>query len=179
MEFAIGGKQEETNAVSGTTVMNVQSRHQKPFHLRSHQHQEVEVRREKGVSEAGVRLGKPIDNRAKTSWKVLALNYLVTIGILPKVNQNSQNRAVNSAQSALEGWGTTKQKAEEGCWQKCSSNSERCSTVGLRIAGRRAAGIFSDFTEGHKSLGTTWTSTIRKNCAAPGKHPRKQRSIAE
>ena len=71
-EFAISGKQkdnvrEETNAVSGTTVMSVQNRHQKPFHPLSHQHQEVEVRREKGFSEAGVRLGRPIDSRAKTS----------------------------------------------------------------------------------------------------------------
>ena len=36
----------------------------------------------------------------KTSWKVLALNYLVTIGILPNGSLKSQNRAVNSAQSA-------------------------------------------------------------------------------
>ena len=51
-EFAVGGKQkdsvrEETNAVFGTTVMSVQNRHQKPLHPLSHQHQEVEVRREK------------------------------------------------------------------------------------------------------------------------------------
>ena len=52
-EFAINGKQkgsvrEETNAVSGTTVMSV------PNH-----------RREKGASEVGVHLGSPIDSRAK------------------------------------------------------------------------------------------------------------------
>ena len=51
-DFAISGKQkvsvrEETNAVSDTTVMIVQNRHQKPLHPRSSQHQEVEVRREK------------------------------------------------------------------------------------------------------------------------------------
>ena len=68
-EFAISGKQkdsgrEETNAVSGTTVMSVQNRHRKPL---NHQHKEVQVRREKGASEAGVRLGRPIDSRAKTS----------------------------------------------------------------------------------------------------------------
>ena len=49
--------------------------------------------------------------------------------------------------SALEGWGTTKQKTEEGWWQKCSSNSGRCTTVGLCITEQRAAGIFTDFTE--------------------------------
>ena len=82
-EFAFSGNQkgsvrEETNAVSGTTVMNVRSRQQKRFHFLNHHHQEVEVRRDKGASEAGVRLGRPIDSRAKTSRTVLALNYLVT-----------------------------------------------------------------------------------------------------
>ena len=86
--FAISGKQkgsarEETSVVSGTTVMSVQNRHQKPLHPLSHQHKEVEVRREKRTSEAGVHLGSSIDSRAKTSWKVFARNHLVTIGILP------------------------------------------------------------------------------------------------
>ena len=38
--------------------------------------------------------------RAETSWKVFALNYLVTTGIFPNVSFTSQNRVVNSAQSA-------------------------------------------------------------------------------
>ena len=72
MEFAISGKQkgsvrEETSAVSGTTVMSVQNRHRKPLHPLSHQHQEVEVCREKGASEAGVLLERSIDSCAKTS----------------------------------------------------------------------------------------------------------------
>ena len=71
-EFAISGKQkdsvrEETNAVSGTTIMSVQNRHQKPLHPPSHQHQEVAVCQENGTSEAGVRLGIPIDSHAETS----------------------------------------------------------------------------------------------------------------
>ena len=69
-KFAISGKQndsvrEETNASSDTTVMSVQNRHQKTAPSSSH-HQEVEVRREKGVSEAGVCLGRPIDSCAET-----------------------------------------------------------------------------------------------------------------
>ena len=75
VESKKGSVREETNAVSGTTVMNVQNRHQKPLHPLSHQHQEVEVRRAKGASEARVRLGRAIDSSAKTSWMVLALNY--------------------------------------------------------------------------------------------------------
>ena len=54
------------NAVSGTTAMSGQNRHRKPLHPLSHQHQEVEVRREKGASEARVCLGRPIDSRAET-----------------------------------------------------------------------------------------------------------------
>ena len=70
--FAISGKhkdsvREETNVFAGTTVTIVQNRHQKPFHPLSHQNQEVEVRREKGTSEARVRLGSSIDSRAETS----------------------------------------------------------------------------------------------------------------
>ena len=80
-EFAVSGKQkgsvrEETNAVSGKKVMNVQNRHQKPLDTLSHQHEEVEVRRENGASEAEARLGSPTYSRAKTSFVVLALNYL-------------------------------------------------------------------------------------------------------
>ena len=90
-EFAISGKQkdsvrEEINEVSGTTMMNVRNQHQEPLHPLSHQHKGEEVRREKGASEAGVRLGSPIDSRAKTSWMVLALNYLVTTGNPPNVS---------------------------------------------------------------------------------------------
>ena len=81
-------------------VMSVQNQHPKPLHLLSHQHKEVEVRREKEPSEVGVHLGGPIDSRAKTSWKVFALNYLVTIGIFPNVSLISQNLDANSAMSA-------------------------------------------------------------------------------
>ena len=71
-EFTVSGKQkdsvrEETNAVSATTVMCVQNQHQKPFHPLSHQHKEVEVRREKGTSGTGIHLVSPIDIRAETS----------------------------------------------------------------------------------------------------------------
>ena len=65
-EFAMSEKQkvsvrEETNAVSDTRVMNVKNRNRKPLHPLSHQHQEVEVRREnRGRSQSGK------SNRAKT-----------------------------------------------------------------------------------------------------------------
>ena len=154
-----------------------QNRHRIPLHLLSHQHREVEVRREKAASEEGVPLGRPISTRAKTSWQVAALNYLVTIGILPNVSFIGQIRDVHSAQSARFRTGRLRNK-EKKVEEKCRSNFERCTTVELCIAGRRASGILSDFTEGYKSLGTNSTSTIHKNFAASGKHPRKK-SIAD
>ena len=101
-EFASNGKQkgsvrEETNAVSSTTVMSVQNQQQKPLLPLSHLHKEVKVRREKGPSEVIVHLGSPLDSRAKTSRKLFALNYFLTICILPNVSFLSQNRVENSA----------------------------------------------------------------------------------
>ena len=71
-EFALNGMQkgsvrEDTSEASGTTGMSVQNPHQKPLHPLSHQQKEVEVRRGKRTSDAGVHLGSSIDSRAKTS----------------------------------------------------------------------------------------------------------------
>ena len=54
---------EETNAVSDTRVMIVKNRHQKPLYPLSHQHRDVEVRREKGALEAEASPGSPTDSR--------------------------------------------------------------------------------------------------------------------
>ena len=101
-ENAINGNQkdsvrEETSEVSGTMEINGKSRLQNPLHPPYHQHKEVEVRREKEASEAAVFQGRPIDSRAGTSWKVLAQNYFVTIGIFPSVNFIYLNRYAHSA----------------------------------------------------------------------------------
>ena len=66
-ENAINGKQknsvcDETDVVSDTMERNGNHRLQNPLHPPFHQHKEVEVRREKGASEAGVPLGRPIDS---------------------------------------------------------------------------------------------------------------------
>ena len=53
------------------SVLSVQNQHQKPLHSLSHRHNEVEVRRDKGTSEAGVRLGSPIDSRARLLGRCL------------------------------------------------------------------------------------------------------------
>ena len=61
---------------------------------------DVEVRRGKGTSEAGVRLGSRIDSRAETSLNFFALNYVVTMDILPNASFISQDGIVNSAINA-------------------------------------------------------------------------------
>ena len=127
-----GSVRVETSVVSGTTVMSVQNRHQKPLHPLSHQHQEVEVRGEEGASEAGVRLGRQIDSRAKSSWKVLALKYWH-----PPEGQfhESQSGCKFGKERSFPHWKVeeqTNKKPKKGWWQKCSSHSVRCTTVGLR-----------------------------------------------
>ena len=72
---------------------------QKPFHPLSHQHKEVEVRREEGASEAGGPSGKTNRQPCK-NFLYLHQNYLVTVGIVPNVNSASLNRVVNTAISA-------------------------------------------------------------------------------
>ena len=99
-----GSVRREIKAVSGMRVTIVQNQHQKARQPLSHQHQEAEVRREKATSEAKASLGSSIDSRANTSWKVLARNRLVSIGILPNVNSIKQNRAVNSAECLFPHW---------------------------------------------------------------------------
>ena len=112
---------EETSAVSGLTLVGAQNQYQKMFHPLSHQHKEVEVRREKKPSKVGVRLGSPIDSRAKTSWKVFALNYLVTIWNPPECQFNKAesgckfgNKCSFSHRKVEE---QANRKLEEGWWQ--------------------------------------------------------------
>ena len=71
-ENAVNGKQkdsvrEETSVVSGTMKITVRNRHQKPLHPLNLQHKEVEVRRGKITSKAGVHLESSLDCHAKTT----------------------------------------------------------------------------------------------------------------
>ena len=106
-ENAINGKQkdsvrEETSVVSCTMRISVQSRHQKPVHPVNHQHKEVEVRRGKRTSEAGVHLGSLLDRRAEMTLKVSARDFLVITGIFPNVYPTRKNRdAISGISSRL------------------------------------------------------------------------------
>ena len=66
-----------------------------------------------------------------------------------------------------------KNRKKDGDKRACSGCIERCTTIGLRISGHRAAGIFTDFTEEPKSLGTNSTSAIHKSRTVSRKHLRK------
>ena len=103
----------------------------------------------------------------------------MTIGLFPIVNSFSLNRAVSSARSAR--WHTgrlkinpAKNRKKDGDKSAAAFLFGRCKTIGLRISGHTAAGIFIDFTEEHKSLGTNSTSTVHTSHAASCKHQRKQ-----
>ena len=102
----------------------------------------------------------------------------MTIGILPNVNSISLNRVVNSAISARLHTGRLRYNPAKSRRRMVTkvqySCIERRTTVGLRISGNRAAGIFIDFTEEHICLGTNSTSTIHKSYAASCKRPRKK-----
>ena len=71
----------------------------------------------------------------------------MTVGILPNVNSKSLNRDVNSVTSAhlhRGKWeGQPSKKTKNYGDNKCSGHVERCTTVGLRISGHRAGGIFN------------------------------------
>ena len=71
-----------------------------------------------------------------------------------------------------------KKKNRKEWWQKCSGYFVRCTTIGLRISGRRAAQVFIDLTEEHTSLETNSSCAILKSHTASRKHSRKQWSIA-
>ena len=122
--------------------MRVQNQHQKQLHLLSHQHKEVEVRREKEPSEVGVHLGGPIDSRAKTSC---APNYFVTIGILPNVTLKQTESGCKFGNKCSfphrKVEGQPSKKPKKGGDKNAVAFFERCATVGLCTSGHRAARI--------------------------------------
>ena len=69
LERKKGSVRSETNVVSGMGVTIVQDRHRKPYQTLSHnlQKHKVQVRQDKGTSEAEANLGSSIDSRANTS----------------------------------------------------------------------------------------------------------------
>ena len=151
----------------------------KTLHPLNHQHKEVEVRRGKRTSEAGVHLKSSLDSRAKITWKVFAPNHLVIIGILSNVNSiktesgSKGGDACSFAHRQVED--QPSKKKENGWWQKSAVVILKDALqLGCAFSGQRAAGIFTDFTEEHKSLGINSSSSIHKSYAASCKHPKNK-----
>ena len=92
------------------------------------------------------------------------------IGILPNVNSINLNLDANSVVDARLHTGRLNvnpaKKSKEDGDKSAVGFFERSTTVGLRISGHRAAGVFTDFTEEHKCLGIDSTSAIHKSYAA-------------
>ena len=89
-EFAFSGKQkysvrEKIVAVSGTTKISVQNRHQNP---------------KESQRPNEVHLGSLLVNRADITSKVSARDHLVIMGIQPNVNSTKQNRDAHLVKSA-------------------------------------------------------------------------------
>ena len=88
---------EEIVAVSGTTKISVQNRHQNPLLPQNHRIKRmVEAYREERVSVAEAHLGSLLDNRAEMTSKASARDHLVIIGISPNLNSVNLNRGVGS-----------------------------------------------------------------------------------
>ena len=153
-EKAISGTQkdsarEETSAVSGTMRISVQNRRYKPFHHLNHQHKEVEVRPGKRTSEA-------------TAVQRLLERYWHNFG-----------DRCSFAHRQVEGQRGKERPKEDGDTSAVAV-LKNVRQLGLRISGRRAAGILICFTEEHKSLGINSTSAILKSHTASRKHPRNK-----
>ena len=151
-----GSDREETNAVSGTKVRNMQNRHQNPLLPLNHrQKRMVEILREERASEAGVHLGSQLDNRAEITSKVSTRDHLVIFGILPYVNFTKKKR---ESGCKFENKCPFMQEVEDQISKKPKKDGDESAVamlkdprqLGLRISGHRAAGIFTDFTEEHK-----------------------------
>ena len=177
---AITGKlkdsvREETSVVSGTVKISVQNRHQKPLHPLNHKIEEVEVRRGKRTSGAGVRLGSSLGSRAKTAEMVLAPNHLETVGILPNVNSlmfESGCKFCDKCTFAGRLKDNPAKSRRRTVKKAAVAKLKDVRQLGCVFQDTEPLGIFVDFTEEHKSHGINAMSAIHRSCAALRKHPR-------
>ena len=160
----------------------MQNRHQKLLHPLNHQHKEVEVHRGKRTSEGGVHLGSSLDRQPCRDYlKGICAKSQCDYWHPPECQFSESESGCkfgdkcSFAHRQFEGEPSKKTKKEGD--KSAVASFERCTTIGLRISGHRAAGIVTEFTEENKS-GINSTSAIHKSYAASCKHPRKQRSVA-
>ena len=101
-------------------------------------------------SVAGVRLGRDLEDRAKTTSVGSARNRSVILGIFPYLTSTKQNRDAHSVNSALlctERLAVRPTKNWKYWWCMFCCHIEDFQAIGLRIPGHRAA------RKGTQSLG--------------------------
>ena len=122
--------------------------------------------REAGLREIAVHLRSYLDRRAGSTVKVNPQLYLAVFGIHLIAKDTNLSRGVNSAirvRSRIGRLRNSQARSRKNCDKKCSCCIERCTTIGVSTSGRRAAEVFVDLTEEHKSSETNKTCKIHKN----------------
>ena len=160
----------------------MQNRHQKPLHPLSHQHKVVGVRRGKGTlrgrSPSGTSNRQPCKDCLRRICSKSPCDYWhPTECQFYKIESGCKfGDTCSFAHRQVEGQPGKKPKKDGDNSAVAILKNERI--FGLRFSGHRAARIFIDFTEDHKSHGINSTSAIHRSCAASSKHPRQQRTVA-
>ena len=177
-ESAINGKQKnngqkETPVVSATMGTNVEYRRAHPLlpQNRSRKTMGKLLR----LSEAGVRLVRDIEDRAKMTSQGNARTPPVIHGILPCVRITEPNRAANPIKSAL----LCTERLDRQPNKRPKKNCGKGSVASLRrIPGLGAAEIQVDFADGHRILGTKAQRFFVKGCITTHENSGKKVSIA-
>ena len=185
-ENATNGKQkdsvrEEIVAVSSTTKISIQDRHQNPLLPLNHRRKRmVEAYREERVSEAVVPSGKFARQPCREYIKIKCTRPPCDHWHRPEC-QLYENRIGMQIRCARLRTGRLKINPAEHR-RRMVTKMQRLSWIihdsWLRISGHRAAGNFMHFDGRAQSLGTNSTYTILKSYAMSHKHPKKQRSTA-
>ena len=162
--------------------MNVQNRHHKPLHPLSHQHQEVEVRRENEPQGP-----ESIWEDQSTAVQKLLERYLHQ---LPCDHWHPPECQFCKSESGCK-FGNKcsfphrnveeqpNKKLKKGWLQKCSEKYEDVRELGCVLQDTEPPESSSILRKGTEVLGPISTSTVHSVYAGSYSHPSKQRSIAE
>ena len=110
--------------------------------------------RAKELCVVAVRLGSHLDRFAGSTSKVIAQLHLAftRVSRIPnKVGSKFGDKCALTHRHAEE---QPSKKPKKEWLQKCVARIERCTTLGRSTSGRRAAEVFNELTEEHKSLET-------------------------
>ena len=136
-----------------------------PLHPLCYQDKEVEVRREKGTSEARVRQGKSNRQPCRDFLNGICTQLLRDNMRPPECQIKKSESGCKFGQKCSfahrQVEGQPSKKPKKGGDKSAVAILKDARHLGLRVSGHRAAGIFTDFTEEHKRLGISSTSYAR------------------